>query len=129
MADIGVEGHGPTLPSAFEQAALAVTAIVTDPEGVRGIDSVDVHCKAPDIEILLADWLNAMVFEMATRRMVFGSCRVTITDLALHGRITGEPIDMARHQPVAEVKGATLTELSVVREPDGTWRARCVVDV
>ena len=30
-ADIGVRGFGPTVVAAFEQAALALTAVITDP--------------------------------------------------------------------------------------------------
>ena len=30
-ADIGVRGYGPTMAAAFEQAALALTGVVTDP--------------------------------------------------------------------------------------------------
>ena len=47
----------------------------------------------------------------------------------LRGRAWGEPIDRVRHEPAVEVKGATLTELRVWREPTGRWCAQCVVDV
>ena len=30
-ADIGIRGVGPTLATAFEQAAIAMTAVITDP--------------------------------------------------------------------------------------------------
>ena len=40
-----------------------------------------------------------------------------------------EEIDIARHQPTVEVKGATYTELKVVQETDANWLAQCVVDV
>jgi SHS2 domain-containing protein len=43
--------------------------------------------------------------------------------------VHGEPVDVARHTPAVEVKGATLTELAVRQEADGTWVAQCVLDV
>jgi SHS2 domain-containing protein len=129
IADIGVEGYGPTLASAFEQAALALTAIITEPRDIRAAESVDIHCEAPDVELLLADWLNAIVFEMGTRRMIFGSFRVAIADRSLDAKAVGEPIEVRRHRPVTEVKGATLTELKVYQAQDNLWHARCVVDV
>jgi alpha,alpha-trehalase len=128
-ADIGVRGWGPTMAAAFRQAALALTAVVTDPAGVALRQSVSIACEAPSAELLLVDWLNAVVLRMATDDLVFGSFEVAITGTRLNGRASGEPIDIARHQPAVEVKGATLTALKVAEQPDGSWCAQCVVDV
>jgi SHS2 domain-containing protein len=129
MADIGVHGYGPTLAEAFEQAALAMTAVITDPSGVRPETAVEVSCAAPDPELLLVDWLNAWVYEMATRSMLFSRFTVAIDGESLRGTGWGEPVDRALHHPAVEIKGATYTELSVREESDGSWHARCVVDV
>ena len=42
---------------------------------------------------------------------------------------TVEEVEPERHQPAVEVKRAICTALSVKREEDGLWHARCVVDV
>jgi len=77
-ADIGVRGIGPTKEAAFEQIALALTAVVTDVKSVRPAVAVQISCQAPSDDLLLVDWLNALVYEMATRRMLFGTFAVTI---------------------------------------------------
>jgi len=128
-ADIGVRGRGPDLASAFAQAALALTAAITDPAAVAAAVAVDIDCCAPDPELLLVDWLNRLIYEMATRKLLFGRFEVAIAGDRLHGRAWGEPIDPPRHQPAIEAKGATFTELRVAREADGRWVAQCVVDV
>lgn len=128
-ADIGVRGHGTSPGEAFVQAALAMTAVVTDPAAVRPAVAVAIACEAPDIELLLVDWLNALIYEMATRRMLFGRFAVRIEGNALRGEAWGEPVDRDRHPLVVEVKGATYTALRVGRNPDGAWMAQCVVDV
>jgi SHS2 domain-containing protein len=128
-ADIGVRGSGRTLAEAFEQAALAMTAVIVDPDSVKGSEPVAVAASAPDPELLLTEWLNALIYEMATRRMLFVRFEVAIDGEALTGRAWGEPIDVARHQPTVEVKGATFTELRVWQSSDGQWHAQCVVDV
>ena len=128
-ADIGVRGMGATRAAAFEQAALALTAVVTDPASVAAREAVAIRCEAPDDELLLADWLNALVYEMATRDAVFGRFAVKIDGQRLEATAWGEPLDRARHRPAVEVKGATYTALAVKRRPDGTWIAQCVVDV
>jgi SHS2 domain-containing protein len=119
-ADIGVRGRGESPAVAFEQAALALTAIVTEPHQVRNEESV---------EMLLVDWLNALIYEMVTRSMLFGRFRVEINGLALRARAEGERVDRRRHEPAVEPKGATFTELRVGRDHEGEWLAQCIVDV
>lgn len=128
-ADIGVRGIGPTKAAAFEQAAVALTAVVTDPETVRPLQEVAVRCTAPDDERLLVEWLNVLIYEMATRAMLFSRFRVRIRGAKLEAVAWGEPVDVARHRPAVETKGATYTELRVGRQDDGAWVAQCVVDV
>ena len=128
-ADIGVRGIGQTHEEAFEETAMALTAVITDPASVACSDTVTVDCEAPDPELLLVDWLNALVFEMATRKMLFSRFHVELNGTHLLATACGEPIDVARHQPAAEVKGATYTELEVHEDKPGEWRAQCVVDV
>jgi SHS2 domain-containing protein len=129
VADVGVRGFGRSMDEAFEQAALALTAVITEPGSVRPVQAVEVACEAPNAEILLADWLNALVFEMAIRHMLFSRFAVRIEGTRLTAQAWGEPVDVARHQPAAEVKGATLSELVVALDADGRWRAQCIVDV
>jgi tRNA nucleotidyltransferase (CCA-adding enzyme) len=129
QADMGVRGFGATREQAFEQAALALIAVIIDPVNVAPRTTVEIHCEAPDIELLFVDWLNAIVYEMATRRMLFGRFEVHIDGTRLTGRARGEPLDIVRHQPAVEVKGATYTGLRVTQQPDGSWIAECVVDV
>jgi tRNA nucleotidyltransferase (CCA-adding enzyme) len=127
-ADIGIVATGPTRVEAFRQAALALTAVITDPTRVRTCDAVPIECDAPADDLLLVDWLNALVYEMATRNMLFGDFDVEIADGTLRATAWGEPVDVARHEPAVEVKGATLTALAVTHNDDG-WRVQCVVDV
>ena len=127
-ADVGVRGRGATLAEAFEQAAVALTAIVTDAE-IAEKNSAEVSCEAPDVELLLVEWLNAIIYEMAVRNMIFGRFKVTLRDTSLQGTMWGETVDQAKHSPACEPKGATYTALRVAQEADGTWSAACVVDV
>ena len=128
-ADIGVRGIGPTRASAFEQAAIALTMAVTDPAGIALKEAVNLACEAPDDAFLLHDWLNALIYEMAMRHLVFGRFAVAIEGHRLEGRAWGEPVDRARHMPAVEPKGATLTALKVETRGDGAWVAQCIVDV
>jgi len=131
-ADMGVCATGASLEETFAQAALGMTAIITD-ASISASQSVAIRCQAPDAEILLIDWLNALVFEMATGGKLFGRFDVHIEPagegLILHATAWGERVDPEKHQPAVEIKGATYTALSVTERADGSWTARCVVDV
>jgi tRNA nucleotidyltransferase (CCA-adding enzyme) len=128
-ADIGVRGRAPTLEGAFEQAALALTAVVVEPESLDPLDVVEISCEALDAELLFVDWLNALIYEMATRQMLFGRFEVHIEGPRLRAKAWGQPIDVDRQELTVEPKGATYTALSVRQEPYGVWIAECVVDV
>ena len=126
--DIGAVGIGPTKAEAFRQAGLALTAVVTDPSRVTPLHPVPVFCQAQSDELLLVEWLNALVYEMAVRAMLFADFTVEIERGTLRATAFGELVDIDRHEPAVEIKGATLTALQVSEGPNG-WRAQCVVDV
>ncbi len=127
-ADIGVRGLAATKAGAFEQAALALTAVVADPKAVMPRRAIEIDCRAADDELLLARWLNAVIGEMAARRMLFSQFDVTLDGRRLHARAFGEAVSVRRHGPAVEPKGATCTELRVEPVDDG-WLAQTVVDV
>jgi len=133
-ADIGVEGTGTNKEDAFVQAALALTAVITEPENVASESKIEIICEAPNDELLFVDWLNALIYEMADRKMLFSRFDVELTSQpahasSLHANVWGEKIDQARHQPVVEIKGATYTTLQVYEDNDHIWHAQTVVDV
>jgi SHS2 domain-containing protein len=133
-ADIGLCGWGATVAEAFEQAGQALTAAVTD-AAILPHTSVEVHCEAPDIELLFVEWLNAIIYEMAVQKLLFGGFTVRIDGERLQGTLWGEPIDvracarLRTKRSICEPKGATYTALKVAKSPDGIWSACCVVDV
>jgi SHS2 domain-containing protein len=128
-ADIGVRGRGDTLAEAFTAAALALTGVVTDPGLVREEREVEIACEAADPEALLFEWLNAVVYEMDIRGLLFGRYQVAIEGGRLRATAFGEGVERERHHPAVEVKGATYTALSVRQDEGGGWVAECVVDV
>jgi tRNA nucleotidyltransferase (CCA-adding enzyme) len=128
-ADVGVRGSGPTREAAFEQGAIALMHAMGAGADVAPQRVVSIACEAPNDEVLFVDWLNALIFEMATRSMLFSRFRVAIEEGRLRAEAWGEPIDRARHEVAVEAKGATFTALKVGPQADGSWVAQCVVDV
>jgi SHS2 domain-containing protein len=126
---MGVRGVGETLEEAFTEAACALVALTTDLRDVASGERIEIEAKAPDTEQLLVEWLDAIIFEMATRHMVFGRFEVEIEGETLRGAAWGEKRDADRHTEGVEVKGATFTDLRVKKDGDGRFLAQCVVDV
>ena len=128
-SDVGVRGFGESVEQAFEQAALALSAVVGGISTIAQHETVELQCEASDLELLFMSWLNAIIYEMAVRRMLFSRFHVTISGFCLRASLAGEKVDPERHQIGVEAKGATVTALKVERQPNGQWIAQCVVDV
>lgn len=138
-SDMGIRGFGKTAAEAFEQAGMALTAMVTDLSAVSTEQQITIRCQAPELELLFMDWINGIIYEMATRKMLFKHFEVALqgdelqndlkNDLQLEAVLWGEKIDIEKHQPNVEPKAATFTELKVQTLSKDLWVAQCVVDV
>lgn len=127
-ADIGIRGFGGTIAEAFENAAVALYSVMVNVNRVRPEERRIVTASAPDRELLLIEWLNALLSQSDIERMVFSKFDVKISGTSLIGMAWGERLDRERHQAHVEVKGATYHMLSV-QERDNGYMAQCVVDV
>lgn len=126
---MGIRGIAPTLAGSFEQAALALTAVITELDAVKETSSVSINCTAPDNELLFLDWINELIYQMSAHHLLFGRFKVAIENNALMATATGETVDRKKHQPAVEIKGATFTELRVYQNSEAMWVAQCIVDV
>lgn len=119
----------PTKAEAFAQAALALTAVITDLDKVEPKQAVDIICEQDDDDMLLVAWLSSLLYEMDARNMLFSRFEVELVEGGLKARVWGEPVDVAKHEPAVEVKAATYAGLEVSRDNEGNWLAQCIVDV
>lgn len=126
-ADMGIVGRGESIERAFENAAMAVFAMIIGPAKVDLRESVAIEFEEADTELALVTWLNRLLGEARSRAMVFGRFHLRRDGARWSGSAEGEPWRAGLERGV-EVKGATLTALAVT-ERDGIWDARCVVDV
>ena len=62
QADVGVRGEGASLEQAFAATAEAMTAVITELQSVESREAVEIRCHAPEPELLLVDWLNALIY-------------------------------------------------------------------
>ncbi|SDH73328.1 MULTISPECIES: archease [unclassified Nitrosomonas] len=126
-ADVGIIGRGSTIEQAFEAAAQAVFAIMTDLDTVQPDTSVVFEFEEDDLELALVTWLNLLLGKARELGMVFCRFRIHRQGNLWHAEALGEKWHADLERGV-EVKGATLTMLSV-KQTGAMWEARCVVDV
>jgi SHS2 domain-containing protein len=127
-ADIGIRGFGQTMAEAFENTAIALYSVMVNIPAVEVSEKRSVTVSAPDNELLLVEWLNALLSLSDIEHMVFSKFKVKMAGASLTGTAWGEKLDQERHEPNIEIKGATYYMLKVTEEHGG-FVAQCVVDV
>ena len=127
-ADIGIRGFGKSMEEAFENAAAAMYSVMVNIDRISPTEKRELSVTAPDYELLLVEWLNALLALSDIEHIVFKRFEVKIYGTSLSGIALGEGLDHSRHEPKVEVKGATYHMLSIVKK-DSHYTAQCVVDV
>ena len=131
-ADVGLELSAPTLSALFEEAALALSAVLSRSGRVEPRRQVAVALTAPSIEQLLVDWLTELLGRFDVELWLTGVVDVTVDRghgrCSLHALVAGEPLDTRRHPAALPVKGITYHRLRVRQTADG-WSAIVVLDV
>ncbi len=118
-----------SLAGLFAAAARGLTGIMTDPDGIEARQRHRVALSAPDLESLLVDWLNELVFLFETRRLLIADCALEVSPAGtLEGELTGEDYAPERHPIEAVIKAVTHHGLSL-RQASGGWLAEVVVDL
>lgn len=126
-ADVGIIAHGKDLAEAFANAAYGLFSIMTDPAKVAENLSHEIVIDSDDVETLLFDWLNELIYIFDTRNLVFRRFEITgFSDQHLKAFCHGERYDPARHHLKLGVKAATYHMLQVDRQNN---RVRVIFDV
>lgn len=128
-ADVGLRIRAADLNELFAEAGRALFAlIVENPEAIRPVTEVTFHLQGQDLEYLLFDWLNELLYCFETQHLVFKDFRVEVTANGLTAQARGERFDPERHKPDHEVKAITYHGLRVKQEEKG-WLAEVIVDI
>ena len=123
-ADWAFRAYGSTLQELFENAAYALSAL----EGALDAQSTltrEIQAQGIDLEALLVNWLNEILFLQETQRETFQKFQITqMTDTALTATLHG-----ATALPATKlIKAVTYHDLKIEQTEKG-WQATIVVDV
>lgn len=117
----------------FDQAARATMQVmVEDLTAVNQKEKVEIKLDDNEVEMLLFDFLNELIFYKDARRLILVPSQIAITKNStgcfLQATLQGEEIDTARHRMNTDVKAVTMLRFSVEQVQEG-WRATVVLDV
>jgi SHS2 domain-containing protein len=128
-ADVGVRAFGTTLPELFENAALGLESLALDTERVEPRIAYPIAADGYDVESLLVNWLNEVIYHLDAKRVAFARLVVQIKgETAISGQGWGEPRHPEKHPPRLVVKAATYHQIRVAQEQD-RWVAEVYLDI
>jgi len=131
-ADIGVTAYGRSIEELFCNAALALFSLVTDLETVEERAEVSLEVKSQDVDGLLVEWLNELIYSFDVNHMLFK--RFDIESL-IHNEVNelkatchGEKFDPLRHKITREIKAATYHMLKLKKNRAG-YQVQVIFDI
>jgi SHS2 domain-containing protein len=117
-----LRAEGATLPDAFARIGLALFAAAVDPASVDETEVREVRAHGPDLAALLRRWLDECLYVHEIEGFACRSIEFAVFDhapsagaepLRLHAFLHGEPVDPARHESKAVIRGIAAEGLSV----------------
>ncbi len=134
LADVGFIATGDSASELFAASAAAVIDAMVNPVSVGTNWTREVRLSQEQVEELLFDWLQTIVFLKDAEAVVFRDAHALVSyDSSaglwrLSATLIGDPIDANRQELRTDVKAVTK-HLYEVKEKEGTWSARVVIDV
>lgn len=133
IADVAFEAKGKSLNELFESAAMATTNVmVKDLKSLGKEVKKTIELKSSDIESLLYDFLQEIVYYKDAESLLFGKYEVEVNkedeDYSLKATIYGDKINMKKQELTADVKAVTLHKFEVKKTRDG-WSAFVILDI
>ena len=130
--DVGVTLSGRTVDQLFAAAVEAFTDSITPLTGVEPKRPEEVDLAAPELDLLLVDFLSELLYRFDTRAWLSRAAEVVVREAdggwTLEGTLHGEKLDTARHGIKVLIKAVTYHGLDVHQEGD-EWRANIVFDI
>jgi SHS2 domain-containing protein len=128
-ADLGLRVRAPNPPELFAEAGRGLfSMIVTNLADVRATEPLAIEIEGTQLDYLLFDWLNELLYVFECRHLLLSEFDVRIDATGLKATARGEAADPARHELDHEVKAITYHGLKVAQE-NGGWLAEVIVDI
>ncbi len=127
-ADVGIIAYGVDLKQAFANAARGMFSLITELKNVRGVLRREVSVSATDMESLLVEWLNELIYLFDTENFLGKRFEINELDSThLKAIVYGEKVDRTRHHIKIGIKATTYHMLEI--KHNGSYQARVIFDI
>jgi SHS2 domain-containing protein len=128
-ADVGIIAYGANVKELFSNAALALFSLITEPESVEEKLHLDLEVSSEDIDSLLVEWLNELIYLFDAKHILFSRFDIeSLTHNQLKATCYGESFDPMKHKIKIGVKAATYHMLKIDKNGDGC-KAQIILDI
>lgn len=132
-ADVQIHAWGLNLKETFENAAIAMTAYITDINTIQTTTKETIDVRANDLNGLLFRFLDEVLFLFNAEPFLL-SKKVRITSMntdtsyAIQAECFGEPFSLEKHPQGTEIKAITYSAMKIV-ETEGQCDIYFIVDI
>ncbi len=128
-ADLRIEVTGPTRNALFENCALAVTDLLTDPKKIDAALSRQLIAEGLDPVDLLINFLREVLYLFNGEGFLTKAIHISdLSDTSLQADLIGDTFDPARHALRTEIKAVTYHQ-ACIQQRENKWIARVLFDV
>ena len=128
-ADIGIVAYGTDIKQVFANAALGLFNLMADLDDFKEDVRREVELSAEDVEILLVEWLNELIYIFDVEHIIFKRFEIEeLTSTQIKARCFGEKIKPRKHKLKREIKAATYHMLRISKE-DGSYKVQVIFDI
>ncbi len=118
-ADIGLRAFGHDMKELFTNAAKGMMSLLLDDVQVSQTTEQAIDLEGRDLEELLVNLLEEILYLLNVRRFVTGSIEIhQFNESELYARLAGEPLNDDKHRIRYEIKGVTFHQLRFEKEGD-----------
>jgi len=124
-ADIQVHAVGETLEQAVEQTVIGMLNVMTSAETVMANESRTISVTAPDLDILIVNYLTEYLYYFDVERLLFSHVSVSpivfnekTQEYTLSSISKGEIFDSKRHEMKTEIKAVTYSFLKILQKKE-----------
>lgn len=129
VADIAFEATGKSVEEMFESAAIATQEIMVDLKTVKPVQKKHIKLSAKNIETLLHDFLEELVYLKDAEHLILTKFKIGITigvKCSLICEASGDKIDYKKQDLKCDIKAITHHMFKVEKGP---WKCFVVVDI
>jgi SHS2 domain-containing protein len=127
-ADIGILAYGSDLPVLFASAAAGMLSLMIKTDTPAGDVSRTIRLDAADIETLLVEWLNELLYIIYTENLVLSRFDIVIDEKRLTARCAGQKLKSRSRRLIREIKAATYHNLEITHQ-EGRYSAKIIFDI